>query len=225
MIYEVNSKKIEELIAESAGKLAKVISFLNPYTSASILEKLRLSKQIEVIKQIVNLGPITKTNIFEIDQYFSGENLLSSTLDFTNEYVTAGGLDTIVEILKNIDVESEKLILKTLDQEDSILAKEIRSEMVNFEDLIIIFDDEILRKFLTDIDFETLGKAIKHTDQLTLEKIESALSENKKSELKTIRLRLGSVSLEEVFDAKRNIKDHLLVLADLAEIKLPLVEG
>jgi len=64
---------------------------------------------------------------------------------FHQDFTTAGGIPTIVEILNHVDRSTEKLILEELEKEDAELAEQIRQQMFIFEDIITLDDASIQR--------------------------------------------------------------------------------
>ena len=78
------------------------------------------------------------------------------------EITAAGGLDSVVELLRKVDLATEKSILEGLELADPETANEIRKRMFVFENITLL-DDRSIQRVLREVDGKDLGLALKGT--------------------------------------------------------------
>ena len=67
------------------------------------------------------------------------------------DFTTAGGINSVVQILNRVDRSTEKTILETLEIQDPELAEDIKRLMFVFEDIIHL-DDRAIQQVLREVD-------------------------------------------------------------------------
>jgi len=88
-----------------------------------------------------------------------------------------GGTNALVQMLGQVDRETERRIMKNLDQQNPQLAKEVREKHFSFEDLMKM-EDRVLQRALADVHRSTLALALKGTSAEFQEKIFRNLSKH-----------------------------------------------
>lgn len=134
------------------------------------------------------------------------------------DYTQAGGIGSIVEILNNVDRQTEKTILSALDMESPELAEEIKRRMFLFEDIIYL-DDKSVQRFLRDIDLtRDLPLALKTASEEVKGKFYRNLSSRAVETLKESIDYLGPVRIRDVEEAQQRIVGLIRRLEDQGEI-------
>jgi flagellar motor switch protein FliG len=111
--------------------IALVLAHLEPDKASVILRKLPDEIQSEVVRRIATLDRVAPEVLREIERVLEKK---LSTLSSEN-YFAAGGVESIVEILKKADRDSRDQIIKRLEDEDQDqeLAEEIKNELRLFK--------------------------------------------------------------------------------------------
>jgi flagellar motor switch protein FliG len=114
----------------------------------------------------------------------------------SEDYTTAGGIDSVVEILNNVDRGTEKTIIEALEEEDPELAEEIKKRMFVFEDIVLL-DDRAIQKVMREVDNTELAKALKSVDSEVQEKIFKNMSKRAANLLREDMDFMGPVRLKD----------------------------
>jgi flagellar motor switch protein FliG len=139
-----------------------------------------------------------------------------STLS-NEDYVTAGGVESIVEIINLTDRATEKHIIETLEDEDPELAEEIKKRMFVFEDIVMI-DDLPMQKIIKEVNSKDLAKALKSVDAGVQDKVFKNMSKNAVVMLKEEMEYMGPVRLMDVQESQQKIVSIIRHLEDSGEI-------
>jgi flagellar motor switch protein FliG len=135
-----------------------------------------------------------------------------------HDYTRTGGVSAIVDILNNVDRQTEKTILNALDVEAPELSEEIKRRMFLFEDIIYL-DDRAVQRFLRDVDMsKDLPMALKAASDEVKEKVYKNLSSRAVETLKESIDYLGPVRMRDVEDAQQKIVAIIRRLEDQGEI-------
>jgi flagellar motor switch protein FliG len=137
----------------------------------------------------------------------------------SQEFSTAGGVSTLVEILNRVDRATEKAILETLGDRDPELADQIKNLMFVFEDILHLGDREVQR-VLKDVDSRDLAVALKLSSEEVKSKIFGNLSQRAAEMLKDELEFLGPVRLKSVEDSQKRIVDAVRRLDEAGEIHI-----
>lgn len=88
-----------------------------------------------------------------------------------------GGINALVQMLGQVDRETERRILQTLDKQNPQLAKELREKHFAFEDLMKM-EDRVLQRALEGVHRSTLALALKGTSADLQDKVFRNLSKH-----------------------------------------------
>jgi flagellar motor switch protein FliG len=115
-----------------------------------------------------------------------------------------GGIETVAEIMNQLDNNTENNIFGSLEEIDADLAENIRQKMFVFEDLINI-DNRGIQTILKEITNEDLSLALKTSSETLkghiLKNMSSRASEMLLEDMET----MGPVKLSDVETAQQNI--------------------
>ena len=198
---------------EHPQTIALILAYLDPQKAASILSELRHEIQADVAKRIATMDRTSPDVLREVERVL--ERKLSTLA--SEDYTSAGGIDTVVEVLNNVDRGTEKIIIEALEEDDPELAEEIKKRMFVFEDIVLL-DDRSIQKVLREVDTQDLAKALKGVDAEVQEKIFRNMSKRASSLLKEDMDFMGPVRLRDVEEAQQKIVNIIRKLEESGDI-------
>lgn len=208
------SQILNYLDSESPQTIALVLSYLNPSQAGAILASLDPDLQVEVARRIASMDRTSPEVVKEIERVLEKKTLSVVGQD----YAQTGGISTIVDILNNVDRQTEKTILGALDMEAPELSEEIKRRMFLFEDIVYL-DDRSVQRFLRDVDLsKDLPLALKAASDEVREKIYRNMSSRAAETLKESIDYLGPVRMRDIEEAQQRIVAVIRKLEDQGEI-------
>lgn len=208
-----------------ASQLLNVISYEQPQTMALILCHLQAEKaaqvmaelpeevQSEVAFRIATMSNTSPMVIKEIEKVL--ESKLSSVV--RTETTTIGGVQSLVDILNQVDRTTEKNITESLEREDAELADRVKSSMFVFEDIITL-DDVSIQRILREVEIKELALALKGCSEEVAEAIYRNQSKRAAASLKEDMEFLGPVRLMDVEKAQQKVVSIIRKLDEAGEI-------
>ncbi len=198
---------------EHPQTIALILSYLSSEQSGQILSALPQGKQSEVAQRIATMDRTSPEIIREVEGVLEGK--LSSLV--SQDYTTAGGIESIVDILNSVDRGTEKNIMDTLEIEDAELAEEIRKRLFVFEDIINL-DSTSIQRFIREIDNNELAVALKGATDEVAEVIYGNMSKRMAEMIKEDMEFMGPVRLRDVEEAQQKIVNVIRKLEEAGEI-------
>jgi len=198
---------------EHPQTIALILAYLEPNKASQILQNLPQEVQSDVARRIATMDRTSPEVLREVERVL--EKKLSSLS--SEDYTTAGGVESIVEILNLVDRASEKQIIEALEEEDPELAEDIKKRMFVFEDIVML-DDKAIQKVMREVDSQGLAKALKSVDSEVQDKIFKNMSKRAASMLKEEMEYMGPVRLKDVEEAQQKIVSIIRHLEDTGEI-------
>jgi flagellar motor switch protein FliG len=198
---------------EHPQTIALILAYLEPNKASIILQNLPHEVQSDVARRIATMDRTSPEVLREVERVLEKK---LSTLS-SEDYTTAGGVESIVEILNLVDRASEKQIIEALEDEDPELAEEIKKRMFVFEDIVML-DDRSIQKVMREVDSQELAKALKSVDTEVQDKIFKNMSKRAATMLKEDMEYMGPVRLKDVEEAQQKIVSIIRHLEDTGEI-------
>ncbi|MBE8408914.1 flagellar motor switch protein FliG [Leptospira borgpetersenii serovar Ballum] len=198
---------------EHPQTIALILSYLDPQKASNILSNLPHTIQAEVAKRIATMDRVSPDVLREVERVL--ERKLSTLA--SEDYTSAGGIDSVVEILNLVDRGMEKTIIEALEEEDPELAEEIKKRMFVFEDIVLL-DDRAIQKVMREVDNSDLAKALKSVDTEVQEKIFKNMSKRAANLLREDMDFMGPIRIKDVEDAQQKIVNIIRKLEDAGEI-------
>jgi len=198
---------------EHPQTIALILAFLEPNKASVILQSLPHEVQSDVARRIATMDRTSPEVLREVERVLEKK---LSTLS-SEDYSSAGGVESIVEILNLVDRASEKQIIEQLEDEDPELAEEIKKRMFVFEDIVML-DDRSIQKVMREVDSQELAKALKSVDTEVQDKIFRNMSKRAAGMLKEDMEFMGPVRLKDVEEAQQKIVSIIRHLEDTGEI-------
>ena len=194
---------VENLITIIQGEhpqtIALILSYLPYEKAAEVLKSFPEELKIDVALRIVQIGQVDVEIVNELDKVIKNE--LSKMGGATRK---CDGIETLANILNQVDGITEESVLSHIENEDSDLADRVRQKMFVFEDLLQI-ENRHFRDILQNVDNQLLIKALKTTSDEMKDKVFSNLSERASEMLKEDMEVMGPVKLSEVEEAQQEI--------------------
>ncbi len=199
--------------SEHPQTIALVLAYLEPQKSSMILGALPQEIQADVAKRIATMDRTSPDVLREVERVL--ERKLSTLA--SEDYTSAGGIDTIVEVLNLVDRGTERNIIEDLEDEDPELAEEIKKRMFVFEDIVLL-DDRSIQKVLREVDGQELARALKAVDSEVQDKIFRNMSKRAASLLKEDMEFMGPIRLKDVEEAQQKIVGIIRKLEEQGDI-------
>jgi len=193
--------------------IALVLAYLEPDKASVILQKLPREIQSDIASRIATMDRTHPEVLREVERVLEKKLSTLSSVD----YCTAGGVESVVEILNLVDRSSEKNIIETLQHEDPKLADKIIQRMFVFEDIVML-DDRGIQKVLREVDASELAKALKGVDTEIQDKIFRNMSKKAAGMLKEDMDFMGPTRLKDVEEAQQKIISIIRQLEGAGEI-------
>ena len=198
---------------EHPQTIALILAYLEPEKASIILSSLPHETQSDVARRIATMDRTSPETLREVERVLEKK---LSTLS-SEDYTSAGGVESIVEILNRVDRSTEKTIIESLEEEDPELAEEIKKRMFVFEDIVLL-DDRAIQKVLREVDQQELGKALKAVDNEVQDKIFKNMSKRAATTLKEDMEFMGPIRLKDVEEAQQKIVSVIRKLEEQGEI-------
>ncbi|MCD6218008.1 flagellar motor switch protein FliG [bacterium] len=198
---------------EHPQTIALVLAYLRPAQSSMVISQLTPKIQTDVTRRIALMDRTSPEVIREVEHVL--EKNLSSVM--SQEMTQAGGVESVVQILSNVDRSTEKSILENIEKEDADLAAEIKNKMFVFEDIVTL-DDRSIQQVLREIDTKELSLALKGVAEEVQSKILGNLSKRAAEMLKEDMEFMGPVRLKDVEAGQQRIVKVIRSLEDAGEI-------
>lgn len=198
---------------EHPQTIALILVYLKPQQASALLAALPQDKQADVAKRIAVMDRTSPDIIKEVEKVL--EKKLSALV--SEDFTSAGGVQTIVDILNIVDRSTEKNIMETLEIEDTELAEEIKRRMFIFEDIITL-DNRSIQRFLRDVDNNMLAVALKGSSDEVKNIVFNNMSKRMAEMIKEDIEFMGPVRLREVEEAQQKIVNVIRKLEDEGEI-------
>ena len=194
---------VENLIniiqGEHPQTIALILSYLPYEKAAEVLKSLPEELKIDIALRIVQIGQVDVEIVNELDKVIKNE--LSKIGGATRK---CDGIETLANILNQVDGVTEESVLSHIENEDGDLADLVRQKMFVFEDLLQI-ENRHFRDILQNVDNQLLIKALKTTSDEMKNKVFTNLSERASDMLKEDMEVMGPVKLSEVEEAQQEI--------------------
>jgi flagellar motor switch protein FliG len=204
------------LLVEHPQTIAIALANLQPQKSANILKQLPQDKQKEVALRLA------RTNQIHPDAVANLANSLRRRLAHMQEqdYSSAGGIDSLANILNHVDRHIEDGLLDKLGSEDANLVEQLREKLFVFEELANLELAE-LRMVISELpDDRRFAKALRGTGEEVRRAFFASMSQNRANDIaEEIRL-MGPTPLREINDARRQIMEIARRLDEVHDIVL-----
>lgn len=185
---------------EQPQTISLILAHLNPDQSSQIISALPPEVQADVVKRIAILEQTSPEVIQQVEAVL--ETQIATV--FSQEYMEAGGVQAVAEILNRVDRNTERNILSTLERDDPELAFEIKNLMFVFDDIVLL-DDRSVQQVLKEVDQKELSIALKSTTDEVRDKVFKNMSDRAATMIKEEMQYMGPVRLRDVEENQQRI--------------------
>lgn len=207
------SQVLNVISNEHPQTIALILAYMPADTAAQVISALAPELQSEVAMRVAIMDRTAPEVVREIERVL--ERKLSSVL--TQDFTSAGGIRSLVEVLNQVDRTTERTILESLDEQNAELADEVRKLMFVFEDVMLL-DDRSIQQVLREVENKELGLALKGTTDEVKEKIFKNMSERAAAIIKEELQFMGPVRLKQVEEAQQRVVTIIRKLEDAGTI-------
>jgi flagellar motor switch protein FliG len=213
-LRETDPQQLASFLQEEQPQaIALILAHLPPLHAARVLAALPADVQPEVAMRVATMERTLPEVIEGVEAVL--RQRLSRLL--TSDYSVAGGVDSLVKILGNVDRHTERGILEYLDAHDPELAEEVRKQMFSFENLIEL-DDQGLQRVLREVDARDLALALRGANEQLKERIFRNISARAAEMLQEDMAVSGPVRRLQVEEAQQRIVNVARRLEQTGEI-------
>ncbi|MDF2566610.1 MAG: flagellar motor switch protein FliG [Oscillospiraceae bacterium] len=200
---------------EHPQTIALILSYARVDQAAQIIAMLPREKQLDVTERMATLDRTSPETIRDVEK--SLEKKLSTV--FTDQFMEAGGVSNVAEILNHVDRGTEKYISEELFKKNQPLAEEIRKRMFVFEDIISL-DAFSIQRVLSDVDTKDLMIALKGSNQEVKDIIYENMSTRVRDTIKEDIEFLRGIRVRDVDEAQQRVVDIVRKLEESGEITI-----
>lgn len=201
---------------EHPQTIALVLAHMNAESAALVLSGLGEVEQRDVAVRIATMDRTSPEIVATVEAAL--QKRLAAVAQ-QGDLSSAGGVQTLVEVLNRADRATERLIFEGLEVHDPELADEVRSRMFVFEDIVTI-DDRSVQQILRQVDTKDLALALKGVRDDVRSKVTSNLSSRAAENLEAEIEVLGPVRLASVEEAQANVVRVIRTLEEAGQIVL-----
>ncbi|MFP4199343.1 MAG: flagellar motor switch protein FliG [Halanaerobium sp.] len=207
------SQLLNFIQGEHPQTIALILAYISPTQASQVISSLSPDIQSEVAKRIAVMDRTSPEIIKEVESVL--EKKLSSVA--ANEYASAGGVQSIVDVLNQVDRGTEKNILDKLEEDDPELVEEIKKRMFVFEDIVLL-SDRAVQLVLRQVETHDLALALKTASDEVENIITGNMSQRAAEMLEEDMEFMGPVRIREVEDAQQRIVNVIRELEESGEI-------
>lgn len=200
---------------EHPQTIALILCYLQADKAGQLLSALSEDVQSEVAFRIATMSNTSPMVVKEIEKVLDSK--LSSVV--RSDVTVIGGVDTLVDILNQVDRTTEKNITEGLEREDPELAEKVKESMFVFEDIVTL-DDVSIQRILREVEVKDLSLALKGCSDEVANAIFRNQSKRAAASLKEDMEFLGPVRLMDVEKAQQKIVGIIRRLDEAGEIVL-----
>ncbi|MDF2500577.1 MAG: fliG [Anaerosporomusa subterranea] len=205
---------------EHPQTLALIMAYLQPDQAATIISSLPPERQVEVARRIATMDRTSPDVIKDVERILERKLSTMTSQDFT----TAGGVDSIVDVLNRVDRATERTIIENLEVQHPELAEEIKKRMFVFEDIVLL-DDRSLQLVLRQVESKDLALSLKASSGEVTEKVFRNMSKRAAEMLKEEIQYMGPVRIRDVEESQQKIVNVIRSLEESGEIVVSRGKG
>src|SRR5699024_5279016 len=132
---------------EHPQTIRRILSYLDPEQTELILTEFDVETQADMAISITTIESTPQDVSSEIER--AVERRICSSL--TEDYTQTGGIQSVVDVLNEVDRSTERTILDTLEIQDPDLAEEIKKRMFIFDDIVIL-DNRAIQRIIREVE-------------------------------------------------------------------------
>ncbi len=202
---------------EHPQTITVAMSFLAPEKSAAIMTALERAKAKEVALRMARMDRVMPEAVAGIVKTIKKKY---QEYQKKNQGLSAGGLDTLIEILQHMPGEEERKIMEDLEIAMPNVSQQISEKIFTFENVVNLTNQEI--RLLIDAvnDDALIARSLKGAGDEIRFKFLRNMSQNRATDILNDMNVMGVVRLAEVEDCRKKIESVMRYLDDNGVINL-----
>jgi flagellar motor switch protein FliG len=200
---------------EHPQTIALVLSHLHYDQAALVMASLDPEMQSEVSLRIATMKETSPEIIADVERVM--EKKFSSIL--AQETTIAGGVETLAELLDHIDQRTQKALLASMEQQEPLIANEVKKKLITFDDLERL-DDHSVQKMLFRVDNKELATALKGANDGVKKQIMKNMSIRAARMLQEDMELMGPVRVSKVEESQQKIISTIRKMEEDGEITI-----
>jgi flagellar motor switch protein FliG len=200
---------------EHPQTIALILAYLPPERASVILSELPSEIQADVVRRLAVMergSPEAHERVEAILQ-----TKLASFATTKAGEARIGGIDSVVDMLNQVERETERTVLEGVGEQDPELAEEIRKRMFTFDDITRL-DDRSAQRVLREVDIRELAMALKGASEPAKDMVFRNMPKRAAAMLKEEIEFLGPVRARDVEEAQQKVINVIRQLEDSGEI-------
>ena len=200
-LEQVSPRLLAQILRnEHPQTLALILGHLNPDQAANLLTNLPAGVRAEVLMRLARLEAVPEDMLMEVDRVLTSQLIAMGG----KEGKKVGGVQSVAEILNQVDRSTEEVVLSEIEEESAQMAEDIRNLMFVFEDCKNI-DDRGMRELLKEVPNEQLTLALRGASDELKEKFFKNMSERAGNMIREELEFMGPTKLSDVEGAQQDI--------------------
>ena len=214
-LYKMTDDQLLHLIKPlKKGVKAIVLAQLRPDRAAKLLQAFDAEARKEILAAMGNIEKIPA----DVYQHIARQ-LAARARELQNmRFVRADGIESLVDVLEQMDEKTQDETLQFLATQDVELAEKVRRRFLSFQDILQLPGEE-LRELAVHVDRELLARSLVKVDEKATNRILNALPDRLAEMVRASLETLDDVPEEEVARARRE------VLRKAREVHLKKMQG
>lgn len=157
---------------EAPQTIALVVACLHTMLAAQVLSHLSESEQSDIALRIARMGETSPEVVRVVEQVMRQKLAKIAPADLA----TSGGINSLAEILNQVDRSTERNVLDSISAADEELGEEVRRRLFVFEDIAKL-DDRGIQLILREADQKDLALALRGVAPEVRDRILANMSE------------------------------------------------
>jgi flagellar motor switch protein FliG len=200
---------------EHPQTIALLASFLQSEKAAQVLAGLDPEMAADVAQRIALMDRANPEIVNEVESVLRRK--LSAVLQPTRQSQSVGGIEVLVNLLKQSSRMTEKTIIEALEDNEPDLADQIKKRMFVFENIATL-DDRSIQRILREVEVRDLSLALKATPDNVKDCILRNMSSRAAAMMKEDMDASGPVRLRQVEEAQQRVVEIIRRLDEAEEI-------
>lgn len=201
---------------EHPQTIALILAYLPAERSSVILGQLPLEIQSDVVRRLAVMERGSPEALQKVEAILHTKLASFTTTTRTGEK-RIGGVDSVVDMLNQVERDVERTVLEGIGEQDPELAEEIRKRMFTFDDITRL-DDRSAQRVLREVDIRELAMALKGASDMAKDMVFKNMPKRAADMLREEIEFLGPVRAKDVEEAQQKVINVIRQLEDSGEI-------
>jgi flagellar motor switch protein FliG len=209
-LEELEPQQVSLLLKdESPPVVATILSTLSSAMAARVVKLMPEERRAEVVLRMARMNAVSPEVLARVEEVLKERIRRQGTL-ISNQI---DGRGVLASILRHMDLDGERAVLSSLEEEDPELAKSIRDRLFTIDSILAI-EDRDLQQVLTEFTEREIACVLVGQAERVRSKLLRNVSERRAKEISEEYVHQADIPQKEVSDVRRRFLDHLRHLAE-----------